>query len=136
MATDIPYIKIEKIIFEIEALSPTDIFVYGLFKAHYNSVTGKCFPSLKTIAEKGRLSVPTVKRSRAKLMGLGLMLSNKPGKDKRSCSYEFPLVNGEKASLSKLLDTLKGMEKGSPMNPIKPKIGVTHEPSVGSPTTP
>ena len=132
----IPYVKIEKVLFEIEALSPTDIKVYGLFKSHYNSVTGKCFPSLKTIAEKGRLSIPTVKRSRAKLMMLGLMLSNKPGKDKRSCSYEFPLVNGEEASLSRLLDTLKAMEKGSPMNLISGEIGVTHDPLKGSPMNP
>jgi len=44
-------------------LEPKDQLIYLVLKSHYNGKTGKCFPSLQTIATEAGTSIPTVRES-------------------------------------------------------------------------
>lgn len=44
-------------------LNPNDLLVYITLKSYYNNKTKLCFPGLRTVSEKCKLSIPTVRKS-------------------------------------------------------------------------
>jgi hypothetical protein len=85
------------------SLGPYDLKVYMVLLGHRNDPTGRCFPSIPTIADEADLDVKTVKASRNRLRELGLITWIVDKTVKNSAMYDFPLEFGsesEQASIS------------------------------------
>lgn len=82
------YIYVPRDVIQSRALSLTDKAVYIALKSFYNNDCNKCFPSHKKIAEKGKVSTSTVRRS------IQLLVDQKhvyvSSKQFHSSSYFFP----------------------------------------------
>ena len=84
------YVTIPKIlIFDAKMLS-NDIKVYGTIRAHYNSVTGLCFPTIETIAEEAASTAGKRTRGEKLIAEIDLMFSHI---DKNLAGKEFPEHN-------------------------------------------
>jgi predicted transcriptional regulator len=111
------YVEAKKAV--IFSLARTDLKVYLVLLAHYNAVTGACFPSISTIAHEAGLSEATVKRSRNRLKGLGLVNWIVDRRFRNAAMYDFPF---EHSSDSERARITQGLKVRSPVNlPIKRK---------------
>lgn len=101
------WIKIPVAIVLARYVSAQDLKVYAVIRTHRNSVSGKCFPRLSTIAEESGLSGRRVTTIRNKLKELGvLMWTGGTGRGKR-CYYDFPLEFGAEQDQIKVCEQLK-----------------------------
>lgn len=106
-----PYIKLAKAIVTAFRLSPSDVRVYCVIASHYNSITGKTFPSLSRIAEEAGLHIQTILKSRKKLRQSGLIRWRLDKTEKNSCQYELPLLSGSFEEQQKIIENLRSGEK-------------------------
>ncbi len=106
-----PYVKLAKAIVTSFHLSPSDVRVYSVIASHYNSTTGKTFPSLPKIAEETGLHIQTILKSRKKLRQLGLIKWRLDKTEKNSCQYELPLMSGSFEEQRKIIENLRSGEK-------------------------
>jgi len=83
---------------------PTSLLVLLCLVDHCNATSGRCNPSLETIAKHTKLSERTVRRAVTRLEAEGLLIVTKP--HLRAVSYDIPLDRPASDSVSQPLRTL------------------------------
>ena len=83
-----------------ELVKPSEILVAMILYKHMDNVTGRCYPSILTIAEESRLTDRTVRTALNKLVALGLISRHREKYKNASFSHYvyFPRIPGETIS--------------------------------------
>jgi len=80
-----------------ELVKPSEILVAMILYKHMDNVTGRCYPSILTIAEESRLTDRTVRTALNKLVSLGLIIRHREKYKNASFSHYvyFPRIPAE-----------------------------------------